>query len=71
MKPKIDEMTELEMQQIRGGGDSDYGQILASAGGAAVAGAFVLTAAPVFLVALAVVGAAAVVQGAYMAYNDK
>ena len=69
MKNKMIEMAESEMQSINGGDGAAYGGILATAGIAAVGGAFVLVAGPVFLIGLAVVGAAAAVEGAYVAYN--
>ncbi len=70
MKNEIIEMNEADMHLIRGGDGNTYGSILAGAGGAAVAGAFILAAGPLFLVGLVVVGAAATFEGAYIAYNS-
>jgi len=70
MKTEMIEMTETEMQNVIGGDWSDFGGILAAAGMAAVGGAFVLVAAPALLVTLAVVGSAAVVEGAYIAATN-
>lgn len=69
MKNEIIELNEKELATVRGGSDIAYGTILATAGIAAVGGAFVLTAAPVLLVGLGVVGAAAFLQGAWFGYR--
>ena len=69
MKHEMKELTEHEMIEINGGGDAEYGSILATVGIAAVGGAFVLTAGAGFLVALAIVGTAATIQGAWFAYK--